>query len=165
MSAILFLLHVVERIMARGRAIVLTPTAVSNKVISLQAAMSPSILVPVMVVIRLLQMERRVVLRESRPRGSIHEQSVPNPSVRTRKRILCDGCCKWHHIKCVNMDHCRLYTEYGSSDETWYCTKPVVSEDAPVTDPFESNPTDNITSGRQSLSPKILVLNARSIRN
>ena len=40
-----------------------------------------------------------------------------------------------------------------------------MSEDAPVTDPFESNPTDNITSGRQSLSPKILVLNARSIRN
>lgn len=40
-----------------------------------------------------------------------------------------------------------------------------MSEDAPVTDPFESNPTDNVTSGRQSLSPKILVLNARSIRN
>ena len=36
---------------------------------------------------------------------------------------------------------------------------------APVTDPFESNPTDDITSGRQSLSPKILVLNAKSIRN
>lgn len=87
MSAILFLLHVVERIMARGRAIMPTLTPVSNKVVSSQASMSPSILVPVMVVIRLLQMERRVVLRESRPRGSIHVQSVPNPFVRTRKEL------------------------------------------------------------------------------
>lgn len=87
MSAILFLLHVVERIRARGRAIMPTPTAVSNKVVSLQAAMSLSILVPVMVLIRLLQMERRVVLRESRPRGSIHVKSVPNPFVRSRKEF------------------------------------------------------------------------------
>lgn len=87
MSAILFLLHVVERIMARGLAIMPTPTAVSNKVVSLQAAMSLSILFPVMVLIRLLQMKRRVVLRESRPSGSIHVQSVPNPFARSRKEV------------------------------------------------------------------------------
>ena len=38
-----------------------------------------------------------------------------------QKGILCDGCCKWHHIKCIDMDH-RSYTELSSSDETWYCT-------------------------------------------
>ena len=76
------------------------------------------------------------------------------------------------------MDH-RLYTELSSSDETWYCRncdfpfdftdsffeEPVINEEAPVTNPLESNPTDNITTGRQSLFPKILVLNARRIRN
>ena len=96
----------------------------------------------------------------------------------SQKGILCDGCCKWHHIKCVNMDH-RLYRELSSSDDTWYCTncsfpfnftdsffeEPVTSEEAPVTITLESNPTDNITTGRQSLFPKVLVLNARSIRN
>ena len=95
-----------------------------------------------------------------------------------QKGILCDGCCKWHHIKCVNMDH-RLYRELSSSDDTWYCTncsfpfnftdlffeEPVTSEEVPVTITLESNPTDNITTGRQSLFPKALVLNARSIRN
>lgn len=45
MSAILFLLHVVGDILARGRAIVPTPTAVSNRVVSLQAVIFPSILV------------------------------------------------------------------------------------------------------------------------
>ena len=96
----------------------------------------------------------------------------------SQKGILCDGCCKWHHIKCVNMDH-RLYRELSSSDDTWYCTncsfpfnftdsffeEPVTSEEAPVTITLESNPTDNVTTGRQSLFPKVLVLNARSIRN
>ena len=76
------------------------------------------------------------------------------------------------------MDH-RLYRELSSSDDTWYCTncsfpfnftdsffeEPVTSEEAPVTIILESNPTDNITTGRQSLFPKVMVLNARSIRN
>lgn len=106
------------------------------------------------------------------PRWKYPCEVCPKPVRSKQKRSLCDVCCKWHRIKCVNMDH-RLYTEYGSSVETWYCTncslpfnftdsffeEPVVS-DAPITDPFESNPTDDITSGRQSLSPKILVLNA-----
>ena len=94
-----------------------------------------------------------------------------------QKGILCDGCCKWHHIKCVNMDH-KLYREL-SSDDTWFCTncsfpfnfmdsffeEPVTSEEAPVTITLDSNPTDNITTGRQSLFPKVLALNSTSIRN
>lgn len=76
------------------------------------------------------------------------------------------------------MDH-RLYRELSSSDDAWYCTncsfpfnfkdsffeEPVTSEEAPVAITLESNPTDNITTGRQSLLPKVLVLNARSIQN
>ena len=39
-----------------------------------------------------------------------------------QKGILCDGCCKWHHIKCINIDQ-RLYTVLSSPDETWCCIK------------------------------------------
>ena len=96
-----------------------------------------------------------------------------------QKGILCDGCCKWHHIKCVNIDH-KLYRELSSSDDTWFCRndcsfpfnftdsffeEPVTSEEAPVTITPDSNPSDNIATGGQSLFPKVLVLNARSIRN
>ena len=94
-----------------------------------------------------------------------------------QKGILCDGCCKWHHIKCINMDH-RLYSELSSSDDLWYCTNcsspfnftdsffeepPLTSEETSTQ--LESNSTNNITTGRQSLFPKALVLNARSVRH
>ena len=45
MSAILLVLHMVEDIMARGRATTPIPKAVSNKVVSLQVVTFPSILV------------------------------------------------------------------------------------------------------------------------
>ena len=76
------------------------------------------------------------------------------------------------------MDH-RSYTELSSSDETWYCTncsfpfnftdsffeEPVISEETAVSYSLECNPADNISADRESLFPKIFVLNALSIRN
>ena len=47
-----------------------------------------------------------------------HPCGVCSNSVRSnQKRILCDGCCTWHHIKCINMD-IRTYIDLGSSNET-----------------------------------------------
>lgn len=36
--------------------------------------------------------------------------------------------------------------------------EPVTSEEAPVTITLDFNPTDNITTGRQSLFPKVMFL-------
>ena len=119
-------------------------------------------------------------MRESRLHGSILVQLVRNPFDGTRKEFCAMVAVNGITLlcKCINMDH-RLYRELSSSDNPWYCTncsfpfnfkdsffkEPVTSEEAPVAITLESNPTDNITTGRQSLLPKVLVLNARSIRN
>ena len=34
--------------------------------------------------------------------------------------ILCDGCEKWCHRKCIHMDR-ETYLKLGSSDDSWYC--------------------------------------------
>ena len=104
-----------------------------------------------------------------------HPYGVCSNSVRSnQKGILCDGCCIWHHIKYINMD-IRTYIDLGSSDETWYCSNCTFSFN--FTDSFfeESTMEDINASLRPSLSgsthgvrnifPKVLFLNARSIRN
>ena len=34
--------------------------------------------------------------------------------------VLCDGCGKWLHRKCIYMDR-KVYLQLGESDEPWYC--------------------------------------------
>ena len=37
-----------------------------------------------------------------------------------QKGIMCDGCDKWFHLKCITMD-LRTYIDLSSSDEQWFC--------------------------------------------
>ena len=50
------------------------------------------------------------------PRGNTHYKPVRL----NQKGILCDGCCNWHHAKCIGLDS-REYMMLSSSDDSWYC--------------------------------------------
>ena len=106
-----------------------------------------------------------------------HPCAICSKPVRSnQKGILCDGCCNWHHAKCIGMDN-RTYMMLSSSDDFWCCTK--CSFPFNFADSFFEEPTEQTTevdfqespsSGRVTASvhnnfPNVLVLNARSIRN
>ena len=42
------------------------------------------------------------------------------PVRKNQDGILCDGCEKWCHRKCIHMDR-ETYLKLGSSDDSWYC--------------------------------------------
>ena len=50
------------------------------------------------------------------PRGDTHYKPVRL----NQKGILCDGCCNWHHAKCIGLES-REYMMLSSSDDSWYC--------------------------------------------
>ncbi|XP_068716163.1 uncharacterized protein [Montipora foliosa] len=45
-----------------------------------------------------------------------------NPVRINQKGILCDGCNKWFHLRCITVD-LKTYFELSSSDEQWFCEK------------------------------------------
>ena len=93
-----------------------------------------------------------------------------------QKGILCDGCNKWFHLKCISMG-LKTYIDLGSSDEQWFCDKnygwPFNFNDSF----FESSPSTesglNLSSSSNDVSAgcsssgfsKCLLLNTRSVRN
>ena len=42
------------------------------------------------------------------------------PVRRNQKGIFCNGCERWHHIKCVDMDH-DTYVSLSHSQDQWLC--------------------------------------------
>ena len=105
--------------------------------------------------------------------------AICSKPVRSNQRgILCDGCCNWHHTKCIGLDN-RTYRMLSSSDDVWYCTN--CSFPFNFTDSFFEEPIEHATeitfqaspaTGRDKDNayndnnlPSVLVLNARSIRN
>ena len=50
-----------------------------------------------------------------------HPCGLCTKSVRSnQKGILCDGCNKWFHLKCISID-LQSYFDLGSSNEQWFC--------------------------------------------
>ena len=42
------------------------------------------------------------------------------PVRKNQRAILCDDCCYWYHIKCIDMPILE-YNNLSNSDEDWYC--------------------------------------------
>lgn len=93
-----------------------------------------------------------------------------------QKGILCDGCNKWFHLKCITMD-LQAYIDLGSSDEQWFCDKncgwPFNFTDSFFESSFSTGQNVSLSSDVSAESSprsangfsKCLLLNTRSIRN
>ena len=104
-------------------------------------------------------------------------RSAPHPVRANQKGILCDGCCKWFHLKCIDMD-LKTYVDLGSSDEQWLCDKncgrpfnftdsffesSVASESGLNMSSSTEGPAESAPCSSNFL--KCLLLNTRSLRN
>ena len=106
-----------------------------------------------------------------------HPCAICSKPVRlTKREFFCDGCCNWHHAKCIGMDN-RTYMMLSSSDDFWCCTKcsfpfnfagsffEEPTEQTTEVDAQESPSSERFIATVHNNFPNVLVLNARSIRN